>query len=123
LHASDVEPEVREHVHRLAMDARKIALGRPEGSRGRKAFEALEQRLAALAKQSHSGRIRNFVTDTLTQAGEADARKLASDAIELYGLRGRLLHDGKAELGDALTRLDTIVNKVVAAELIRVSAS
>jgi hypothetical protein len=78
---------------------------------------ALTRRLENLKQQSHTSRIRDYVWTKLTRDGHPDADVLARDVVKLYGRRGRLVHHGDFNVGDATARLEDIVRKTLKAAM------
>jgi hypothetical protein len=128
----DVPQHIKNLIDRWVIDAKEIAKNMLQRSQVASAdptsaaspngvdyqdYVQLASRLEWLKKQSHTGRIREHVRAILTNAGDIRANDLATETAKLYGLRGRLTHQGQMDLGSGVSRLDEIVRKTLQAAL------
>ena len=85
-------------------------------------LEELQKDLFWKNYNSKSNQLKNLVRTTLISANYADASKLANRAYEIYGLRGKLVHQGYLsddELVNALSDIKQIVQKVLKVKFCR----
>lgn len=85
-------------------------------------MECVMQELLFRKEDSIRRRIRNLVATTLQANGDEDAAEMATRAVEIYGVRGALLHDGQVESGvlsKAASDAKNIVERVLRARFVQ----
>jgi hypothetical protein len=113
----DVAKDVEEHVERWKQEAKAFAEAAKPGSDVQQVFNDLAERVGNLKAGAHGKRIRTYVRDTLRADGDPEADATARKIQDLYGIRGRLSHGDAPRLGDAPSRLDRIVARVLTAAM------
>lgn len=96
-------------------DLRSVIQRYPKDDPARQELEGLESRLGQLAKESHTGRIREFVRTRLEGAGHKDADQQADAIVRLYKKRGQLTHEGAGDVSQDMAELESIVRKTLMA--------
>ncbi len=85
------------------------------------AFQSLVGRLGYLQNLSIRRGLRELVRDLLKAGGHDDAEELGAEVASLYDKRSSLVHDGSADLGGGLSRLEEITKKTLRAAMQHVS--
>lgn len=80
-------------------------------------LQSLISRLGSLERDSHIGRIKNYIERSLKSANREDFSETTRTFSELYNRRGDLVHDGSLILNDELVRVDELVRFLLALEL------
>jgi hypothetical protein len=119
--ATEKAPLVLSLLQRWNAEVVEISL-RPETTEeDRASLEALQRELLHRRDDSIASQVRRLIQSELR--GDADATKAEREAIRLYHLRSRLVHDGFVEpqsLGAAITSARTLVHRVLVARYSRV---
>lgn len=96
----------------------------PQDSENWAAFESLKNELDFRREMSIRKRVRSLVYETLGNRGDEDAADTAKDAVLLYDIRSRLIHDGclrSSDFSDPTSRLREIVRRVLEARFLTVA--
>lgn len=108
-------PAVVKHVERWTRELRSTIEAHTQDDPLRTEMLGLLSRVSQLSKESHTGRIRNFVRTRLRQAGHEDADGQAEAIVRLYRKRGDLTHSGATEVSNDLAELEGIVRNTLKA--------
>jgi len=115
---------VAEAIDRWVAEAKKLQGAVQTDSEEWHAYDSLIREIGFRKEKSIRSSIRNLVLSTL-RASDPDAVDLSRQAVQLYDLRSRLVHDGHVQgedLGQAVTKMREIVFRVLRASFIQVAS-
>ena len=121
-----------EHKHRSALDAidrwigeiKQLQEAASEESDEWEAYDSLIREVGFRRERSIRSSIRSLVRLTLSPS-DPEAEALAREAVRLYDVRSRLVHDGHVpgeDLGQAVTMIREIARRVLKARFLQVAS-
>jgi hypothetical protein len=82
-------------------------------------LQNISSRIGGLERESHSGRIKTYIENSLREANRADLDKAKRAFSKFYSRRGNLVHEGKMDIGEEVAEVDELVRFLLAYELQR----